>query len=114
MSRTPPQRASAPSAAPAAGLANLHLAMLSRTTGAMVRATGELQQQMARRAGLLQQEAARQLHQATNPAELMTLQTALVMAGWQHSLQCTQDLANAWLALGTAGAQPARDDARLH
>ena len=47
-----------------------------------------------------------QLRMATNPAELMTVQTALMMAGWQHSIQCTTDLANAWFAIGAAGALP--------
>lgn len=72
----------------------------------MVRTSSDLQQTMARRAGLLQQEAAHQLRMATNPAELVAVQTALLMAGWQHSIQCTSDLANAWFALGAAGATP--------
>ncbi|TFZ07884.1 hypothetical protein [Ramlibacter humi] len=84
-------------------------AAIARTTGAMVRASGDLQETMARRAGLLQQEAAHQLRMATNPAELVAVQTALMMAGWQHSIQWTSDLANAWFALGTAGATPYRD-----
>ena len=40
--------------------------------------------------------------------------TALVMAGWQHSIQCTTDLANAWFAIGTAGALPAGRRPRMN
>lgn len=79
---------------------------IARTTSAMVRATGDLQQSVARHTSQLQREAAHQLRMATNPAELMTVQTALLMAGWQHSIQCTTDLANAWFAIGTAGGLP--------
>jgi hypothetical protein len=90
----------------AAEVAQMQRAALSRTTSAMVHATGELQESVARRTGLLQKEAAHQLRMATNPAELMAVQTALLMAGWQHSIQCTTDVANAWFAIGTAGALP--------
>jgi hypothetical protein len=91
----------------AAEIARMQGDALSRTTSAMVKATGELQQSMARHTGQLQREAVHQLRMATNPVELMNVQTALLMAGWQHSIQCTSDLANAWFAIGTAGGLPA-------
>ena len=94
----------------AAQPAGIQQAALSRTTSAMVQATGELQRSVARRTGLLQQEAAHQFRMATNPAEMMAVQAALMMAGWQHSIQCTTDLANAWFAIGTAGAVPKKPD----
>ena len=90
----------------AAEIARLQGDAISRTTSAMVRATGDLQQSVARHTGQLQREAVHQLRMATNPAELMTVQTALLMAGWQHSIQCTTDLANAWFAIGAAGGLP--------
>ena len=62
--------------------------------------------QMVQRTRLLQEEAAHELRMATNPAELLAVQAALLMAGWQHSLQCTTELTNAWFALGRAGALP--------
>ncbi|HYF19718.1 MAG TPA: hypothetical protein VEA40_17760 [Ramlibacter sp.] len=71
------------------------LDLLSRTTVDMARRTQELQRQ-----------AAHELRLATNPAELVAVQAALLMAGWQHSVQCTTDLTNAWFALGRAGALP--------
>jgi hypothetical protein len=67
---------------------------LSRSTAAMLE---------------LQRQAAHELRMATNPAELMAVQTALLMAGWQQSVQCTADLTGAWFALGRAGALPAAD-----
>ncbi len=88
----------------AAALARTNLAMVSRTTSAVVRATGDLQQEMARRAELLQKEAAVKLRHATTPVDLVALQTGLVMAGWQQSLQCAQVMTEAWFALGNAGA----------
>lgn len=111
MSRTAPPRAPTRAAVPTEAPGQQPLAMLSRTTSAMVRATGELQQRMAHSAALLQQEAAHQLRQATSPAELVTLQTALMVAGWQQSIQCTQDFATTWLTLGGASA---RRDPQLH
>lgn len=94
----------------AAQAARLQGAALSRTTSAMVKATGDLQQSVVRRTGLLQKEAAHQFRLATNPAEMVAVQAALMMAGWQHSIQCTTDLANAWFAIGTAGAVPKAGD----
>lgn len=90
----------------AAEVVRMQGAALGRTASAVVQATGDLQKSVARHTDLLQQEAVHQLRMATNPAELMTVQTALLMAGWQHSIQCTTDLANAWFAIGTAGALP--------
>ncbi len=84
-------------------------AAVARRTSALVQATGELQSGMARRSAQLQQEAAHQLRMATNPAELINVQAAMLMAGWQHSLQCTSDLARTWFSLGVAGALPRRD-----
>ena len=79
-----------------------------------VRMQGAAIERVARRTDLLQREAVHQLRLATNPAELMNVQTALVMAGWQHSIQCTTDLANAWFAIGTAGALPAGRKPRMN
>ena len=90
----------------AAEVVRMQGAAIERTASAVVKATGDLQQSVARHTDLLQQEAMHQLRMATNPAELMTVQTALMVAGWQHSIQCTTDLANAWFAIGTAGALP--------
>lgn len=95
------RRAAAPVNEPAAEA-------IARRTTAMFEAGGDLQQVMARRAGVLQEEAVHQLRMATNPAELMAVQAAMLMAGWQQSLQCSQDVAHAWFALGRAGAVPPR------
>ena len=92
----------------AAALARTNLDMVSRTTSEVVRATGNLQQEMARRASLLQQQAAVQLRHATTPVDLVALQTGLVMAGWQQSLQCAEVVADAWFALGAGGARSGR------
>lgn len=98
----------------AAEVVRMQGAAIERTASAVVRATGDLQQSMARHTDLLQREAVHQLRMATNPAELMNVQTALMMAGWQHSIQCTTDLANAWFAIGTAGALPADRKPRMN
>jgi hypothetical protein len=82
------------------------LALFSQATSAMVRAGGDVQLQLARSAGLLQQQAVRQLRQATNPAEVLTVQTALVLAGWQQSMECSQALVHAWRAALETGADP--------
>ena len=95
-------------AAAAAEPARRQAEAFTRATSAVVKATGELQQTVVRHADELQQEAVHQLRMATNPAELMNVQAALLMAGWQHSIQCTTDLANAWFAIGAAGALPPR------
>lgn len=87
-------------------LANAQLAALSRTATAVLRATGDAQQQIAQRTGQLQKEALLQLRQAVTPGEIVAVQTALFVAGWQHSLQCSQDIARAWMAMGS--------DQRLH
>jgi hypothetical protein len=102
---TDDSRAHATSKHPAA-LAGDPLALLSRTTSAMVRAGGDVQQQMARSAGQLQQEAVRELRLATTPADLVTVQAAWMLAGWQQSMQCSQAMAHAWRA--ALEAAPAR------
>jgi len=89
-------------------------AAVARRTSELVQATGEWQSGMARRSAQLQQEAAHQLRMATNPAELMNVQAAILMAGWQHSVQCTSDLARTWFSLGMAGAVPRRPDPQQH
>lgn len=85
-------------------------AALARSTTSMVQAGGA----MLSRGGQLQREAAHQMRLATNPAELVAVQAAWLMASWQHSLQCTTDLANAWFAVGAAGAVPRRSDPKAH
>ena len=110
MSRTPER----PSAEVVSSAGDHPAAAIARTASAVVRATGELQESMARRTGTLQREAAHQLRLATNPAELMNVQAAMLMAGWQHSLQCGTDLAKAWFSLGLAGALPARGKPSTH
>ena len=95
-------------AAVAAEPVRLQQEAFSRATSAVVKATGELQQSVVRHTDELQQEAVHQLRLATNPAELMTVHAALLMAGWQHSIQCSTDIANAWFAIGAAGALPPR------
>lgn len=84
-----------------AALANAQLAALSRAASAVVRATGDAQQQIAQRTTLLQKEAALKMRQAVTPGEIVAVQTALFVAGWQHSLQCSQDLARVWMAMGS-------------
>ena len=113
-SRTEKQRSVEQRANAAAEVARMQGAAISRATSAMVKATGDLQHSVVRRTDLLQQEAMHQLRMATNPAELMTVQTALLMAGWQHSIQCSTDLANAWFAIGAAGALPQDRKNRLN
>lgn len=89
-------------------------ATAARRASAVVQATGQLQEGMARRTAQLHREAAHQLRMATNPVELMNVQAAMLMAGWQHSVQCTTDLARTWFALGAAGALPGRTDPQAH
>ena len=97
------QRQPAPPAAAtdAATIANAQLAALSRTASTVMRATGDAQQRIAQRTVLLQKEAAQKLRTAVTPAEIAAVQGALFVAGWQHSLQCSQDLARAWMAIGS-------------
>ena len=87
-------------------------ALMARRTSALVKATGAAQESITLRAGQLQQEAAHQLRLATNPVEVMAVQTAMLMAGWQHSVQCTADVANAWFSVGMAGGLPQRTGAK--
>lgn len=84
---------SRPTAAP---LASEPLALFSRATSAIVRAGGDVQQQWARSTDALQKQAMRQLRQATNPGEILAVQTALLLAGLQQSMECSQVVANAW------------------
>lgn len=84
---------SRPASAP---LASEPLDLFSRATTAMVRAGGDVQQQLARSTGELQQQAMRQLRQATNPAEILAVQAAFMLAGLQQSVECSQAVANAW------------------
>lgn len=72
------------------------LALFSRATSAMVRAGGDVQQQLARSTDALQKQAMQQLRQATNPGEILAVQTALVLASFQQSMECSQVMANAW------------------
>ena len=97
---------SRPASAP---LASEPLDLFSRATTAMVRAGGDVQQQLARSTGELQQQAMRQLRQATNPAEILAVQAAFMLAGLQQSVQCSQVVANAWRTAfeGTRRSRPA-------
>ena len=97
---------SRPASAP---LASEPLDLFSRATTAMVRAGGDVQQQLARSTGELQQQAMRQLRQATNPAEILAVQAAFMLAGLQQSVQCSQVVANAWRTAfeGTRRSGPA-------
>ena len=92
-------------------LASEPLDLFSRATTAMVRAGGDVQQQLARSTGELQQQAMRQLRQATNPAEILAVQAAFMLAGLQQSVQCSQVVANAWR---TAFEGTRRSDPALH
>jgi hypothetical protein len=94
---TDDSRARAASKRPAA-VAGDPVSLLSRTTSALVRAGGDVQEQLARSAGLLQQQAFRELRLATTPADVLTVQAAWMLAGWQQSVQCSQAMANAWRA----------------
>lgn len=89
-------RPTATSRPASATLASEPLALFSRATTAMVRASGDVQQQLARSTGALQQQAMRQLRQATTPAEILAVQAAFMLAGLQQSVQCSQVMANAW------------------
>ena len=89
-------RPTATSRPTSATLASEPLALFSRATSAMVRAGGDAQQQWARSTGVLQQQAMRQLRQATNPAEILAVQAAFMLAGLQQSMACSQVVANAW------------------
>ena len=89
-------------------------AAVARGTSALAHAGEGWQRSMLSRGGQLQREAAHQLRLATNPAELVAVQAAWMMASWQHSVQCTADLANAWFAVGAAGALPKRADPKAH
>jgi len=89
-------RPTATSRPTSATLTSEPLALFSRATSAMVRAGGDAQQQWARSTGALQQQAMRQLRQATNPAEILAVQAAFMLAGLQQSMECSQVVANAW------------------
>jgi hypothetical protein len=95
------QPATPVAATDATALANAQLAVLSRTASAVMRATGDAQQQIAQRTVRLQQEAVQKLRTAVTPGEIVAVQSALFVAGWQHSLQCSQDLARVWMAIGS-------------
>ena len=94
-----------------AALASEPLDLFSRATTAMVRAGGDVQQQLARSTGELQQQAMRQLRQATNPAEILAVQAAFMLAGLQQSVECSQVVAHAWR---TAFEGTRRSDPALH
>lgn len=79
-----------------ASLASDPLALFSRATSAMVHAGGDVQQHLARSTDALQKQAMRQLRQATNPGEILAVQTALLLAGFQQSVECSQAVATAW------------------
>lgn len=83
-------------------------AAIARRTSALVRATDAAQESISLRTGQLQKEAAHQLRLATSPAEMMAVQAAMLMAGWQHSVQCAADMASAWFSVGMAGGLPKR------
>lgn len=87
------------------------LALFSRATSAMVRAGGDVQQQWARSTGALQQQAMLQLRQATTPGEILAVQAALLLAGLQQSMECSQVVAEAWR---TALAGTPRSGPALH
>lgn len=89
-------------------------AAIARRTSTLVKATGAAQESITLRTGQLQQEAAQQLRLATNPVEVMAVQAAMLMAGWQHSVQCTADMANAWFSVGMAGGLPKRTGDNQH
>ena len=88
--RTPRER---PAAVTQAGQP---LAAITRATGAVVRAGGDVQQHIAQSTGMLQQEAARKLRLATNPAEFFAVQAAFMLASWQQSVECSGIVAQAW------------------
>ncbi|WP_427912704.1 phasin family protein [Ramlibacter sp. MMS24-I3-19] len=93
-----------------ATMASEPLDLFSRATSAMVRAGGDVQQQLARSTGALNQQAMRELRHATNPGEILAVQTALMLAGWQQSMACSRTVANAWRSAleGTPRGGPAR------
>lgn len=80
------------------------LAALTRATGVMVRAGGDVQQHIAQSSGLLQREAARNLRLATNPGEFFAVQAAFMLASWQQSVECSSIVAQAWR--DAMGARP--------
>ena len=79
-----------------ATMASEPLDLFSRATSAMVRAGGDVQQQLARSTGALNQHAMRELRHATNPGEILAVQAAFMLAGIQQSMECSQVVANAW------------------
>jgi hypothetical protein len=101
-------RPAAAAQAAAAAPSRLPLPLVPTGGSAVVRATGEAQRSIARRAGELQAEASRQLRHATNPGELLAVQAAWLMASWQHSLQSTREMTDAWMGWSASGAERTR------
>jgi hypothetical protein len=91
-------------AAPAAvaGLARQQMATLAENASAAFRASEVLQQvqlQSAQRVALLHQQAAEKLREVSNPGELLSVQSGLMLSGWQETAQYCQELAAAGMKL---------------
>lgn len=73
-------------------LALQHLASLTRTASALYSETGAMQRDMLRRSAALQREAARELARAVHPGEVLNVQAAYAVAGWQQMVDFSREL----------------------
>jgi hypothetical protein len=79
----------------AAQVSRQQLTLLTQAAAAACRNAAAWQQAqlgMLQRSGALYQELAGKIERATGPAEFLSIQTGLLMSGWQEALQLSQDL----------------------
>jgi hypothetical protein len=91
-----------PGQAATADLARQQLAALADGASALLHAgevLGQVQQQAIQRAALMQHQTAEKLRSITSPAELLTIQSGLMMSGLQETTQYMQELTTATLRL---------------
>jgi hypothetical protein len=85
-----------------AELARQQLVALADGASAMLHAgevLGQVQQQAIQRAALVQQQMAEKLRNIGSPAELLTIQSGMMMSGLQETTQYMQELTTATLRL---------------
>ena len=91
-----------PGQAAPAELARQQLVALADGASAMLRAgevLGQVQQQAIQRVALVQQQMAEKLRNIGSPAELLTIQSGMMMSSLQESTQYLQELTTATLRL---------------
>ncbi|MEJ7928535.1 phasin family protein [Ramlibacter sp. AN1015] len=90
-----PESDTAAGATAVADMTRQQMASTASTTSAMLRAFDTLQQaqqHMIQRAALLQEQTAERLRNATTPAEVMSIQSTMLVSGMTEFAQYTQEL----------------------